>query len=75
MSQHNARHGLVSTNVELVAVKRLDKNGQLAVSRSIPWGAGGHGELTVLMALWYNGMLAREEANWALQTSHPGLVN
>ena len=74
MSQHNARHGLVSTNVELVAVKRLDKNGQLAVSRSIPWGAGGHGELTVLMGLWYIGMLASEEANWALQTSHPGLV-
>jgi hypothetical protein len=33
----------VLTNAELVAVKRLDENGRLAVSRSIPWGAGGHG--------------------------------
>ena len=66
MSYHNARHGFVLTNAELVAVKRLDENGRLAVSRSIPWGAGGHGELTVLMGLWYLGMLASEEDNWAM---------
>lgn len=66
MGLHNARHGFVLTNTELVAVKRLDKNGRLAVSSSIPWKAGGHGQLTVLMGLWYLGMLAAEETNWTL---------
>ncbi|KAJ6178154.1 hypothetical protein N7519_008615 [Penicillium mononematosum] len=66
MSYHNARHGFILTNAELVVVRRLDENGRLAVSRSIPWGAGGPGELTVLMGLWYLGMLASEEDNWAL---------
>lgn len=66
MGLYNARHGFVLTNTELVAVKRLDKNGRLAVSSSIPWKAGGPGQLTVLMGLWYLGMLAAEETNWAL---------
>lgn len=55
MGLHNARHGFLLTNTELVAVKRLDKNGRLAVSSSIPWRAGGHGQLSVLMGLWYLG--------------------
>ncbi|RAL14145.1 uncharacterized protein BO97DRAFT_21539 [Aspergillus homomorphus CBS 101889] len=66
MDQHNARHGFVLTNAELVAVKRLDTNGRLAVSVSIAWTAGGHGQLTVLMGMWYLGMLAAEELNWSL---------
>ncbi|PWY74452.1 hypothetical protein BO70DRAFT_364426 [Aspergillus heteromorphus CBS 117.55] len=66
MDQHNARHGFVLTNTELVAVKRLDRNGRLAVSVAIPWTAGGHGQLTVLMGMWYLGMLAAEEGNWTL---------
>ncbi|CAG8909803.1 unnamed protein product [Penicillium egyptiacum] len=61
MSQHNARHGFMLTNTELVAAKRLDGNGRLAVSRSIPWTAAGHSQLTVLTVVW-SGMLATEEA-------------
>ncbi|RAQ79518.1 hypothetical protein COH21_012819 [Aspergillus flavus] len=66
MRQHKARHGFVLTNTELVGVKRLDTNGHLAVSSAIPWTAGGHGQLTVLMGMWYLGMLAAEETNWTL---------
>ncbi|KAL3468844.1 hypothetical protein BJX99DRAFT_268972 [Aspergillus californicus] len=66
MSQHKARHGFVLTNTELVAVKRLDTNGRLAVAEAIPWTAGGHGQLTVLMGIWYLGMLAAEATNWTL---------
>ncbi|OQD78098.1 hypothetical protein PENANT_c089G00421 [Penicillium antarcticum] len=51
---------------QLIGVKRLDTNGSLAVSLSIPWTAGGHGQLTLLMSIWYLGMLAAEETNWTL---------
>ncbi|GKZ38566.1 hypothetical protein AbraIFM66950_010849 [Aspergillus brasiliensis] len=66
MGQHKARHGFVLTNTELVAIKRIDTNGRLAVSSAIPWTAGGHGQLTVLMGIWYLGMLAAEGTNWTL---------
>lgn len=66
MGQHNARHGFILTNTELVAVKRLNTSGRLAVSVSIPWTAGGHGQPTVVMGVWYLGMLAGEAANWTL---------
>ncbi|KAJ5569498.1 uncharacterized protein N7459_008928 [Penicillium hispanicum] len=65
IGQHNARHGFVITNAELVAVKRLDANGRLAVSASIPWTAGGQGQLTVLLGLWYLGMLAAKKPTGA----------
>lgn len=68
MDQHNARHGYILTNTELVAVKCLDRNGRLAVSTAIPWTSGGAGQLTVLLGLWYLGMLAAEDSNWALDT-------
>ncbi|PYH96487.1 hypothetical protein BO71DRAFT_482072 [Aspergillus ellipticus CBS 707.79] len=66
MGQHKARHGFVLTNTELVAIKRIDTNGRLAVSSAIPWTAGGPGQLTVLMGIWYLGMLAAEGTNWTL---------
>lgn len=66
MDQYGARHGFVLTNAELVAVKRLDESGCLAVAEAIPWTAGGPGQMTVLMGLWYLGMLAAEERNWFL---------
>ncbi|KAG0159971.1 hypothetical protein PDIDSM_7498 [Penicillium digitatum] len=66
MGQRKARHRFVLTNTELVGVKRLDTNGRLAVSLAIPWTAGGHGQLTVLMGIWYIGMLAAEGTNWTL---------
>ncbi|KAL2811076.1 hypothetical protein BDW59DRAFT_155582 [Aspergillus cavernicola] len=66
MRQHNARYGYILTNTELVAIKRLDGNGRLAVSTAIPWASGDGGRISVLLALWYLGMLAAEDTNWAL---------
>lgn len=60
MNQHNARYGFLLTNRELVAIRRLDENGNLP----IPYTRGGtaeHSELTVLLALWYLGMLAAND--------------
>ncbi|KAJ5712866.1 uncharacterized protein N7483_010047 [Penicillium malachiteum] len=66
MDGHGARCGYVLTDAELVVVKRLDTNGRLAVSAPIPWKTGGNGQLSVRLGLWYLGMLAAEEENWAL---------
>ena len=66
MSQHHARYGFVLTNAELVAVKRLDTNGRIAVSASIPWTAGGPGQLSVALGMWYICMLAADVTNWRL---------
>lgn len=66
MDQHNARYGFILSNSELVAVKRLDRDGHLAVARPVLWTSGGTGQLSVLLGLWYLGMLAAEDNNWAL---------
>ncbi|KAE8151507.1 hypothetical protein BDV25DRAFT_171371 [Aspergillus avenaceus] len=66
MEQHNARHRFILSDAELVAVKRLDRNSRLAVATSIPWASGGAGRLSVLLGLWYFGMLAAENNNWSL---------
>ncbi|KAL4936943.1 hypothetical protein BDV06DRAFT_216270 [Aspergillus oleicola] len=66
MGQHHARYGFVLTNNELMAVKRLDTNGRLAVSASIPWTAGGPGQLSVALGMWYVCMLAADMADWRL---------
>ncbi|KAK3191484.1 hypothetical protein K4F52_002299 [Lecanicillium sp. MT-2017a] len=66
MEQHNTRYGFILTDLELVAVKRIGK-GHVAISKSIPWTAGEAmaGEtaegMTVLLGLWYLGMLASQE--------------
>lgn len=56
----------VLAQVNFVAVKRLDGNGRLAVAAAIPWTSGGVGRPFVLLGLWYLGMLAAEDSNWAL---------
>ena len=66
MRQHNARYGYILTDTELVAVRRLEGNGRLAVSAAVPWTRGGVRELSVLLALWYLGMLAAEVTSWIL---------
>lgn len=58
MRQHSARYGYLLTNTELVAVKCLDGNGRLAVSTAIPWTSGGVGQISVLLALWYLGVIS-----------------
>lgn len=55
--------------MEFVAVERLDKNGHLAVANAILWTSGGVGRPSVLLGLWYLGMLAAEGNNWALNIS------
>lgn len=72
MRQHSARYGVILTDVELVAVRRLDDNGNIELSTPIPWEAKGTVHqpcLTVMLALWYIGMLASKNQGhdqWSL---------
>ncbi|KAL3472468.1 hypothetical protein BJX99DRAFT_235404 [Aspergillus californicus] len=70
MKQHHARYGFILTDCELVAIRRLDGNGNLELSGSIPWTEGGTASqprLTVLLGMWYLGMLAANNQDWDLQ--------
>lgn len=67
MAQHNAWHGFILSDVELVAVRRLNNDGCCAVATPIPWSSGGVGNFSVLLGLWYLGVLAAEDNNWALE--------
>jgi len=61
MKQHHARYGYILTDRELVAIRRRDRDGNLDLSLRIPWsrqGTAQQPQLTVLLALWYLGMLA-----------------
>lgn len=69
MGQNNAQYGFLLTNNELVAIRRID-NGMLELSDSIPWTTSGNvtqPRLTVLLALWYLGMLASDNGPWQIQ--------
>lgn len=51
MKQHHARYRFIITDRELVAIRRLDRNGNLELSSSIPWtsrGTTAQPQLTVL---------------------------
>ncbi|KKZ67176.1 hypothetical protein EMCG_07121 [[Emmonsia] crescens] len=65
--RHNARYGFVLTDTELVPIRRLDANGNLLVARAIPWEVAGPGRLTILLGLWYLGMLGAADDDWQLQ--------
>lgn len=60
MKTAGARYGFIITEHELVAIRRTATPGHLEVSDPIPYDANGSRDpqLTVLMALWYLGMLA-----------------
>ncbi|KAE8400504.1 hypothetical protein BDV37DRAFT_257340 [Aspergillus pseudonomiae] len=69
MRQHKTRYGFILTNVELVAIRRRDSNGNLELSEPIPWTTRGdttQPQLTVLLGLWYLGMLASDNMGWEL---------
>lgn len=71
MGQHGARYGFILTDRELVAVQRLDENGAVALSEPIAWTASGTQQeprMTVLLGLWYLGMLASDNNGWGLGT-------
>lgn len=70
MKQHHARYSFILTDRELVAIRRLDRNGNLELSASIPCttkGTASQPRLTVLLGLWYLGMLAANDQGWFLQ--------
>ncbi|CRL23858.1 unnamed protein product [Penicillium camemberti] len=61
MKQHHSRYGFLMTERELLVFRRLDDNGNLELAAPIPFTSGGNAtqpQLTVLLALWYLGMLA-----------------
>lgn len=58
MKQDSARYGFILTDTELVALRRLPKDGHIEVATAISWTTQGNGQLTVLLGLWYLGMLA-----------------
>ncbi|KAG2413345.1 hypothetical protein HFD88_002534 [Aspergillus terreus] len=64
MNQHRSRYGFILTDQELVVFRRRDANGNLELAAPIPFAAGGSAQqpqLTVLLALWYLGMLAAQD--------------
>lgn len=65
MDQHNAHYGFLLTDRELVAIRKIGV-GRIELSDSIPWTAQGNAaqpRLTVLLSLWYLGMLAADDQN------------
>ncbi|KAK9235307.1 hypothetical protein V1525DRAFT_390612 [Lipomyces kononenkoae] len=63
MKQHHSRYGFLLTDRELVVFRRLDTNGHLELAPPVPFTIGGSAaqpRLTVLLALWYLGMLAAQ---------------
>ena len=64
MKQHHARYSFIVIDSELVAIRRLDRDGNLELSASVPWTSSGivaQPKLTVLLAMWYLGMLASDD--------------
>ncbi|KAK2798720.1 hypothetical protein FQN50_008758 [Emmonsiellopsis sp. PD_5] len=72
MNQHNSRYGFLVSNQELVAIRKLDQNGNLELAQPILWTTGGTAtqpRLTVMLGLWYIGMLASHDQgvnNWQM---------
>ncbi|KAA8641684.1 uncharacterized protein ATNIH1004_011820 [Aspergillus tanneri] len=70
MKQHHTRFSFILTDREFVAIRRLDRNGNLELSASIPLtvhGTTSEPKLTAVLGLWYLGMLAADDQSWYLQ--------
>lgn len=64
MRQHRSRYGFILTDRELLVFRRTDSSGNLQLAQPIPFTTGGtatNPRLTVLLALWYLGMLAAQD--------------
>lgn len=60
MNQHGSRYGFILTDQELLAFRKLNNDGNLEIAASVPWSTQGTEDqplLTILLALWYLGML------------------
>ncbi|PYI22757.1 hypothetical protein BO99DRAFT_429698 [Aspergillus violaceofuscus CBS 115571] len=71
MKNQHTRYSFILTNKELVAIRRLNHRGHLELSDPIPWTTSGttsQPQLTMLLGLWYLGMLAADDQGWSL---HP----
>ncbi|KAK2768361.1 hypothetical protein FQN54_000215 [Arachnomyces sp. PD_36] len=66
MRQHRARYAFVLSDTELVPIKRLDDNGNLLIAQAISWETKGPERLTILLGLWYLGMLGAADNDWRL---------
>ncbi|KAJ5106216.1 hypothetical protein N7456_002891 [Penicillium angulare] len=66
MERCGTRYGFILTDQELVAIKRDDTSGRLALSEAIPLTSGGTGKISVALALWYLGMLAAK-SDWKIE--------
>ncbi|KAJ5688560.1 hypothetical protein N7462_002952 [Penicillium macrosclerotiorum] len=66
MQLYGSKYGFILTDKEFVAIKRLDNMGNLAVSEPIHWIDGGNDRPSIILGLWYLGMLAAEK-NWRLE--------
>ncbi|OAA66025.1 hypothetical protein ISF_03863 [Cordyceps fumosorosea ARSEF 2679] len=63
-----ARYGYMLTDQELVAFRKISRR-VICMSERVPWGGqqgNGPERLTVLLALWYLGMLASDDDDWNL---------
>lgn len=58
MKQLRTKYGFIITDTELVPVKRMSDDGHIVLGDAIPWTRQGDDQLTVLLGLWYLGMLA-----------------
>lgn len=75
MQQHRSQYGFLLTDREFVVFQRLDDGGNLEISRSITFTTISSAEnphLTVLLALWYLGMLAVQDGagDWLIYGAH-----
>ncbi|RAH59106.1 hypothetical protein BO85DRAFT_368519, partial [Aspergillus piperis CBS 112811] len=69
MKLHHAYYSFIITDHELVAIRRLDKDGNLELLTPISWtvkGTASKPRLTVLLGIWYLGMLAANNQVWYL---------
>lgn len=69
MLEHRTRYGFICTDREMVAVRRVNDNGELDLSDPIAWNTRGNvnnPQMTVLLAIWYLAMLASDDLNWFL---------
>lgn len=69
-SHSGAKYGFMLSNTELIAFRKNASLGVMEMSYPIPWDTGrpegNPTGLTVFLALWYLGLLASQDNDWAL---------